>query len=214
MTSRSSGLQRARPWPTRPTPSVSRASARVSRSSSQSDISTGQLSTVAMITHLFPAEAVASRLVTLLTFSDRCQAGAYQGPWPSGGPSRWLSRASRFRGGLAVAGGDQVAEPPVFLGVDLSPGEPPREDAARLAAFIAARRPAGAGGDQGVNRPDQQAPEHQHPDPHQTDLPERPVPAVPDHHRDHSSRTRASPVRHPWSVAVPMGGRAIGPARK
>src|SRR5215469_5127946 len=53
MTSRSSGLQRARPWPTKPTPVVSRASARVSRSSSRSDISTGQLSTVAMITHLF-----------------------------------------------------------------------------------------------------------------------------------------------------------------
>src|SRR5215470_2487562 len=71
MTSWSSGLQRAMPWPTKPTPLVSRASARVSRSSSRSDISTGQLSTVAMIIHLFLVVPDASRLVALLTFSDR-----------------------------------------------------------------------------------------------------------------------------------------------
>jgi hypothetical protein len=55
ITSRSPGLRRARPWPIIPPPSLaSRASARVCPSSSCSEISTGQLSTIVMAAHLLP----------------------------------------------------------------------------------------------------------------------------------------------------------------
>src|SRR5262249_39730819 len=49
-------------------------------------------------------------------------------------------------------------------------------------------RPARGGLDQRVHRPDKQTPEHDHPDPHQADMPERPVAAIPEHHLDHPSR--------------------------
>jgi hypothetical protein len=67
------GLRRARPWPVTPTPClVSRASARVVPSSSWSEISTGQLSTVVMAAYLLPdAGATVLRLAVTPPSSAR-----------------------------------------------------------------------------------------------------------------------------------------------
>src|SRR6516162_2412101 len=86
---------------------------------------------------------------------------------------------------MAAVRADQVAQPLVFLGADLAPGQPLVQDALRVVTAARGARLAGEVGDHGVGGPDQQAPEHDHPEPHQPALPPGPIPAVPEHHHDH-----------------------------
>src|SRR5215469_10136006 len=95
--------------------------------------------------------------------------------------------------GLLTAGGDQAAEPPVLLRVDLAASQPlvqygkrrtvPAPPATTRVLPVAG--PARGAGDQGEDAPDEQAPEREHAHPHQGDLPPQPAAAVPEHHRDH-----------------------------
>src|SRR5213078_297646 len=103
---------------------------------------------------------------------------------------RPLSPAVNASGVAVLAGCKHITQPPVLIGVDLAASKALVQDAQCIVAAVllttsARIGPPGGTGDQDVHGPDQQAPERDHADPHQGDLPEGPAAAVPEHHHNH-----------------------------
>src|SRR5437016_1675843 len=99
-------------------------------------------------------------------------AGPGRIPPPAARPP-WLSSpapgaACGSRRGAAGAAPEHLAQPPVLLGVDLAAGQPLVQDAKRVAAAVlpvipGLTGPPGGVSEQGVDQPDQQPPERDHP---------------------------------------------------